>query len=269
MRSAMLAATADTEEDIPSFPLLVTPKIDGVRALIMGGQLVSRTFKPIPNGRIRSTLEDLLPEGADGEIYCGDLYTTTSTAMSFDAGGDFKFFWFDWAYDLNVPYERRVSTMTKYVEVNETDQDVVTLLIPHAVHNTDQLHELEKSILARGFEGIVLRIPKGIYKCGRSTLREGLMIKLKRFVDSEALIVGTEELIHKDNRAGDTLGSIIAANSNGTVSRIGTGYTADQRLALWANRDIIVGKTVKYRHSEGKNRPRNPVFLGIRHEDDT
>ena len=274
MKRAMLAATIRTEEDIPSFPLLATPKVDGVRALMMNGQLVSRTLKPIPNNRIRAVLEPLLPESADGEIYCGDLYTTTSTAMSFDASGDFKFYWFDWAHNVDTPYGKRVSSIETYIEVNETDKKYVIPLTPHAIYDLEGLYDYEKQVLDQGFEGIMLRIPSGGYKSGRSTIKEGLLIKLKRSADSEATIIGTEELIHRTGfqtgEAGDTLGAIIARGADGTEFRIGTGYTADQRLALWANRGMIVGKIVKYKHSEkgNKNKPRCAVFLSLRHNDD-
>ena len=274
MNCAMLAATVRTEEDIHSFPLLATPKVDGVRALMVEGQLVSRTLKPIPNRRIRTILESLLPDGADGEIYCGDLYTTTSTAMSSDADGNFKFFWFDWAYNVDMPYNRRMSSMRAYVEVKEVDNRLVVPLMPHTVHDFGELYAYEKQVLDQGFEGIMLRIPSGRYKPGRSTLKEGLLVKLKRSADSEAIIIGTEELMHKAGLqagdAGDTLGSIIARGTDGTEFRIGTGYTADQRLALFLNRDKIIGKIVKYKYSEkgSKNKPRCAVFLGLRHNDD-
>ena len=272
--SPMLAATINTEEDISNFPLLATPKVDGVRALMVKGQLVSRTLKPIPNHRIRAILESLLPDGADGEIYCGDLYTTTSTAMSFDVDGDFKFFWFDWAYNVDTPYSKRVSSIETYIEVNETDKKYVIPLMPHAIYDLEGLYAYEKQALDQGFEGIMLRTPSGRYKSGRSTIKEGLMAKLKRFVDSEAIIIGTEELVHRaglqNGEAGDTLGAIIARGTDGTEFRIGTGYTADQRDALWINRDKIVGKIVKYKNSEkgSKNKPRCTVFLGLRDKDD-
>ena len=274
MISPMLAATINTEKDIPKFPLLVTPKVDGVRALMVKGQLVSRTLKAIPNHKIRAILESLLPDGADGEIYCGDLYTTTSTAMSFDGNGDFKFFWFDWAYNVDAPYSKRVSSIETYIEVKETDKCVIPL-IPHAIYDLEGLYAYEKQALDQGFEGIMLRTPNGRYKSGRSTIKEGLMAKLKRFVDSEAIVIGTEELIHRaglqNGEAGDTLGAIIARGKDGTELKIGTGYNADQRQALWINRDMIIGKIVKYKSSEkgSKNKPRSAVFLGIRHNDDT
>ena len=274
MNGPMLAATMRTDSDVSTFPLLVTPKIDGVRALIVGGTLVSRTMRPIPNSRIRAILEPLLPEGADGELFCGSLHQTTSTVMSLHAEGGFRFFWFDWAYSTTVPYYRRVLSMATYTDVHDTDVNYVSLLMPRAVHSLCELHAYEEQVLALGFEGLVVRIPNGGYKYGRSTLREGLMVKLKRSSDSEAKIIGVEELVHRANRAtgeaGNTLGAIVARAPDGTVFKIGTGYTADQRLALWANRNRIVGMAVKYRHAEcgSRGRPRCPVFLDLRHEYD-
>ena len=59
MNRPMLAAAYNGE--ILNFPLLATPKVDGVRALVINGNLVSRSFKSIPNVAIRSLLEHLLP----------------------------------------------------------------------------------------------------------------------------------------------------------------------------------------------------------------
>ena len=60
---------------------LATPKIDGIRALMIDGHLVSRTFKPIRNNYIRTMLEAVLPDGADGEIVCPGV-TTSSPSLS-------------------------------------------------------------------------------------------------------------------------------------------------------------------------------------------
>ena len=56
-----LLASAAVLEKI-RYPVQATPKLDGIRALIIGGQLVSRKFKPIPNQWIAEPPEKLLPE---------------------------------------------------------------------------------------------------------------------------------------------------------------------------------------------------------------
>lgn len=74
----------------PVFPYLASAKLDGVRALIKDGQVVSRTLKPIPNRHIQSMLNNLALNGLDGEIICGDptdkdcFRNTTTVVMSHD-----------------------------------------------------------------------------------------------------------------------------------------------------------------------------------------
>ena len=132
----------------------------------------------------------------------------------------------------------------------------------------------------------------GPYKCGRSTNKEGYLLKLKRFSDSEAEIIGFEELMHNNNvKTKDNLGlskrstcqeNLSGANTLGTLLvrdlysnlefRIGTGQglDIDLRRAMWNNQSSYLGKIVKYKYfSVGvKDLPRHPVLLGFRHKDD-
>src|SRR5690606_27777905 len=113
---------------------------------------------------------------------------------------------------------------------------------------------------------------------GRSTAREGHLLKLKRFTDGEAVVIGFEELMHNANEATKdelgytkrsthadgkvpmgTLGALKVRDlTTGIEFSIGTGYTAAQRRKLWDARDTLVGKVVKYKHFEGgvKDAPR-------------
>lgn len=254
-----------------SFPLLATPKIDGIRALIVGGKLVSRSFKKIPNVHVRAILEGSLPEGADGEIQCGTFRETTSIVMSQEPMPDnFAFFWFDWAYDVNAPYEQRIKMVYQYYAMSirhimKRNFRIVPLL-PKAIYDMHQLKQYEKYILDKNYEGLVVRSPKGIYKSGRSKLSEGFMIKIKAYEDYEAVAIGTEELMHNTNDVfldnfgnskrssrkdgkvpGDTLGAIIVKTSDNVMFKIGTGFTAEERKAIWSHRDELIGRYIKYK----------------------
>ena len=132
----------------------------------------------------------------------------------------------------------------------------------------------------------MIRDPQGVYKQGRSTEREGILGKIKRFEDMEAEIVGVEELQRNGNEAvtnalghterstakdgltgGDTLGALICrAVGYADTFKIGTGYTAAQRAQLWAQRDALPGQLAKFKHqpSGAKDAPRFPVFAGLR-----
>ena len=293
----MLASTY--AGDNLDFPVLVTPKIDGVRAIKLDGKLVSRSLKQIPNTAIRTLIERILPEHgiSDGELSVdSDFQKTVSAVMSVNTvlPNNLKFYWFDWVQDskFSMPYYLRVLSMHDYIKNNKELKrlKIIIPLIPAQVDNLEELSLFEEASLRKGYEGVVVRSYAGRYKCGRSTMREGLMIKIKRFEDFEATIIDTEELMHnmneeqRDNfgriqrssakgnkiRSG-MLGVLVARAQNGKNFKIGTGFTSQQRQNLWASRNDLIGKLVKYRCA-GKSKddvPKCAVFLGIRHQDDT
>jgi DNA ligase-1 len=77
---------------------------------------------------------------------------------------------------------------------------------------------------------------------------------------------------HKDNlMAMDTLGALVVRDiKTGIEFNIGSGYTQEVRDEIWANRDKYLGKLAKYKHFEigVKDKPRFPVFIGMRSEID-
>ena len=293
----MLASTY-AGEDL-NFPVLVTPKIDGVRAIKLEGKLVSRSLKQIPNIAIRTLMERILPEDgiSDGELSVdSDFQKTVSAVMSVNTvlPNNLKFYWFDWVQNskFSMPYYLRVLSMHDYIKNNKELKrlKIIIPLIPAQVDNLEELSLFEEASLRKGYEGVVVRSYAGRYKCGRSTMREGLMIKIKRFEDFEATIIDTEELMHNMNEEqrdnfgriqrssakgnkikSGTLGAIVARAHNGNIFKIGTGFSSQQRYELWASSNDLVGKLVKYR-SAGTSTddvPKCAVFLGIRHQDDT
>jgi DNA ligase 1 len=153
----------------------------------------------------------------------------------------------------------------------------------------EELDAFEAKQLEKGLEGVILRKPDGIYKCGRSSTNEGILLKLKRYEDSEAEIIGLEQLLSNQNDAttnalGHTersshkanmkpMGVLGALNVRDLKTKvefsIGTGFDADTRKELWEMRNII-GKIVKYKYfaSGSRDKPRFPVFLGFRDKRD-
>src|SRR3990170_6734133 len=103
----MLAGTIKDLKEI-RYPVLCTPKLDGIRALKIDGKLVSRNFKPIPNVHIRQLIESQLPDGVDGELICTgkSFQQTTSAVMSEDGQRQVDYYIFDWVMKggLQTPY---------------------------------------------------------------------------------------------------------------------------------------------------------------------
>jgi len=288
----MLAASLDTLESIV-YPVLASPKIDGIRCLKVGGKAVSRKFKDIQNHYIRKMLSKILPEGSDGEIVVGDTFQETSSAvMSHDGEPNFTFCMFDLVQgNLEEPFQSRIYHAGQWIQSNDCELDVLSHvnLVPHVeIRNEEELLAYEADILELGYEGVMLRSPHGPYKCGRSTLKQGYLVKLKRFVDGEAEILSITEMMENKNtaetdelgytkRSGhqanfvgkNTLGSFQVMDlETGIEFDIGTGegLTQELRKELWEMGDELVGKIIKYKSQPTgvKTAPRFPVFLGFR-----
>ena len=74
----MLAATLKNVDQLDyTKGYLATQKLDGIRAIMINGELVSRTFKPIRNNYIRTMLEaeddNKVPKNTDKAIISVDL----------------------------------------------------------------------------------------------------------------------------------------------------------------------------------------------------
>jgi DNA ligase 1 len=279
----MLAAEADLDKLL--FPILVSAKLDGIRAIVRDGVVYSRRNKPIPNKYVQQLYGHL--NHYDGELIVGsptakDVYRRTlSAVMSNDeTGGDARFYVFDHIKNPHWPYKERVEELTggdAYLHKNIH------------VFNMDELLKVEEQMLEKGYEGLILRDAIAPYKNGRSTVREGYLLKLKRFVDGEFEIIGFEERMHngnelqanemggttrsshKENKHGrGDLGALILSFPGGGEFNCGTGFTDKERSEIWRSRKDYLGRMakVKYFPIGMKEKPRHPVWLGLRDEKD-
>lgn len=280
-----MLACAPGPRGITEFPVLATPKIDGIRAVMVDGALSSRTLKPIPNAFVRSALESVLPDGCDGELMYGTTFQEcTSAVMTRDGPrSGFTYYAFDIVPDRVLsrlsPYADRVEHLAHLFRQPDRLNSLkaiahvltVVVLQPVPVKTMAALDLYESRMLAEGFEGIMVRRPGGRYKFGRSTAKEGLMLKVKRFEDAEAKVLDTEELIHATGTvASKLLGALVVVRPDGVQFNIGSGFSAEQRKDLWKKRRSLVGLSVKYKFFPigVKEAPRFPTFLGFRDKED-
>lgn len=247
---------------------------------------MSRRLKPIPNRHVQKLFGRKALEGLDGELIVGlpqspSAYRDTmSGVMSEDGEPNVVFHVFD-NFNDRGPFIERYERL--YYESDPAPR--VQPLEHWPVDSKDELDDYEAEYLAKGYEGLMLRDPSGPYKQGRSSLREGWLLKLKRFVDSEAKIIDAAELMHNENEAkrnalgnlersshkanrrpGGKLGSLKVRDLKTKVEfEIGSGFTDAERVALWRDHNLV-GKIVKYKSQPTgvKDRPRFPVFLGFR-----
>ena len=281
----MLSSSLD-RVDLASlrYPLVVSPKLDGLRCIIWEGVAYSRTWKPFRNRFLQSWAKNY--HNMDGELIVGSpteglVLERTKALTAFEGEPDFKFHWFDTPARIGVGFLAGYSDMNLSI----TTEDERIEVVPH--YEVTCSHEMlvhEQEWLDQGYEGLMARDPNGPYKNGRSTLREGYLMKLKRFTDGEGVVRSIHEgqtnlnTLQKNElgyakRSTDAdgmvgsgiLGFIILEDGD----RVAPGImTHAERAHFLANPQEIVGKTIHWR-SFGygvKDKPRFRRYYGIRED---
>lgn len=291
----MLAHSVEDLESIP-LPVMVSPKLDGIRVTVRDGIAYSRTNKPIRSKSVQELFGKEELNGLDGELIygspvAGDVFNlSTRFCMSENipegmTADEIRFYVFD-----DISEGKAIARYERYMSRCFNNEPSVVGVGQTLATSLEQVAEMQSEYEADGYEGAMVKCPNGEYKNGRSTVKQGLLGKLKKFVDSEARIIGFDELMHNNNQAevnelgrtkratnrenlipADTMGALHVADiHSGVEFKIGTGFTAEQRKEIWDNRDSWLGLIAKYKFFPVgiKDKPRLPVYLGIRHEDD-
>ena len=278
----------DVDFSILTFPKMASVKLDGIRCVIIEGKAFTRSLKPIRNNYIREMLSKPEYDGLDGEILCAhptdpDCYRKTNSAvMSVKGEPEFTF----WVFDMhNRGVEKYVDCFSRLRVMNKP---FVKVLSQHIVCNQAELDSFEELVVTDGNEGVMLRDPKALYKRGRSTAVEQILLKVKRFDQSECVVMemveeqeNTNEKVtnalgqseRSSHKAGmvkkGTLGKVIVRDlASGVVFSIGSGFSKVERAEFWQN--SIVGRILTYKFfAVGvKDLPRFPTVLGFRDESD-
>lgn len=275
-------------EDV-TYPCFASFKLDGWRAWPFGPEFMSRNFKTIANRDLQRRFRGVLESSPcwDGELCAGEpggaeVFTRTDRILKAHErdASTVRWFVFD---DFTIPYE-------PYYKRLERVRDILPLVVKLdqvICNNPDDVLEYEQKALLGGYEGLILRSPEGRYKNGRSTFREQYLLKLKRFLDGEAIVVGFNEAQHNSNEAREnalgltersshkdglvpmgTLGSL-QVRMDSLVFGVGTGFTVADRDEIWRNRDKYLGKrcVIKYSSAvKADGLPRQPRWKGWRND---
>jgi DNA ligase-1 len=279
------------DPSILKYPGFISPKLDGIRAVVYGGILCSASMKPIRNRYIQQRFRGL-PEGTDGELILGDptsrgvFRRTTSAVMRTGGEPDVKFH----VFDRYIPH---MGYLDRLLELGDAlAHPHVVEVKQHLVMSAEIFDLYYQGFLRDGYEGIVYRSIKGLYKPGRSTLREGYMLKLKPFKDSEAVVLSVYPLMRNDNTAfenetghtsrSSAMDGLVATDCvggfdvrdihTGVEFSVGSGLDRlpnaihDSGPELWKIRDLLPGRIIKYRYFAigDYDAPRHPTYEGFR-----
>jgi DNA ligase-1 len=298
----MLAAKIKDENDI-EYPILCTPKIDGIRCVtreklvqdLFSGiavEPISRYLNVIPNKFVQRILGEYNLTGLDGELITYDEHgdiepynTVQSKIMTIEGEPNFGYAVFDLVEP--VPYWDRMDWLKNKLAFPKDCR--LLKILPTLIESYSQLLVYEQACLEAGYEGVMIRSTDGPYKFGRSTMKQGWLLKLKRFLDDEATVIGFEELMRNGNEQvrnalglaersdhqanmvpANTLGALVCLSRDNIKFNIGTGFSDATRQEIWSNRETYLSQKVKFKYQPHgvKTAPRCPVFLGFRPQAD-
>lgn len=301
-KSFMLAS--NVAADKTRFPVLASFKFDGIRAGVeeLGDwhkyrtvALFSRNGKEIPNLHCQGLFAQVKALGFDGELIFGsptakDVFNATQSAvMSADGSPDVKFYVFDLRHKDDWALNTRLTALDRLL-TPELKRRGFIMVEQVVIYDQAGLDAYEAKALKLGYEGIMVRDSQGLYKYGRSTVKEGGMLRVKRFEDSEGEIIGYEEQMENTNeQTTDELGRAKrSSHKAGKVGKgvlgswqlrdvktgvefwCGAGISDDDRLKWWKARKKMMGTFMKYKYQAVgvKDKPRIPSIIGPRDKRD-
>lgn len=290
-----LLAPQDTPSTLPTYwdfikgPVFVSPKIDGIRALNLD-IVRSRTMKPIPSYQVQDDFAGMcLP--IDFEITAGapnrdNVYNTTqSHVMSANKPTDIFYHAFDCVGrdTIKEPYQVRLEALKELAANSKMEN--LRVVGQHIARSKEEILEIESYYLDQGYEGVMIRGIDGYYKEGRATMREGLIFKLKRWIDSEAVVIGFVERMHNTNpqqtnelgltkrssakeglKPAGMVGKFVCIyKGEETLVAPGT-FTHAQLIEIWNNQEKFLNRflSIRYFGYGIKNLPRQPRARGWR-----
>lgn len=199
------ATPTEAELQALPWPMWGSPKIDGIRCVIhpsLGP--VTNTLKSIPNSYVRDYLNKAPAQYLDGELVVGEpsnpksFHATTSGIMSFAGEPNFTYLVFDdFSAGNTCGFGIRKEDARERVE--RCADSRIQFLEQVLLHSYEDMLGYEEMCVGMGYEGVMLRHPQGFYKFGRSTMRQAWMVKVKRFIDDEAVIIDWEALERNNN----------------------------------------------------------------------
>lgn len=248
---------------------IVEPKMDGMRALWINGDLVTREGVAIAGAEhIEAELMRLeraaaVPLFFDGEFQVGGNFATT--LAHFGKNGADGHQGVLWAFDMMPARVWHGEDSGEALEVRRPKLDRMLSGATGPVRSlpwawmTDRA-EIEghaRDYIAVGGEGVVVKQAGAVYRRGRSTIWQ----RIKKAITLDLEIVGYEA----ERARSWLLGSIIC-DLNGKRVRVHAGFSDRERLELWRTRADLVGLIAEIEAMEmtEKGSLRSARFLRLR-----
>ena len=264
----MLAHDGANHEKKVAGKKLLEPKLDGVRVITIinaenkTATMYSRNGKLLENfGHITTALEANIELFERSIVLDGEMVSSSFQALmkqvhrkSDVQSEDARLMLFDilplseFQKGKSVLGQKRRSNLLR--SMKPTFEKVGSIdIIPQIEVELDtavgelQFKQYNKDAIEAGFEGIMIKDVDAIYECKRSVS----WLKQKPFIEVSLAVVAVEEGTGKNEGRmgaliceGEDDGKAIAVN-------VGSGFTDDQRIEFWANKESLVGQIVEVR----------------------
>lgn len=250
----LLAHVYDPEVDPSGW--WMSEKLDGVRAYWDGKGFVSRLGNPFYAPAWFTEGFPAFP--LDGELWLDrKAFQRTVSIVRRQDGGDawrqIKYLVFD-APGHRADFEARLHHY--HTELTRRRPPFALAHAHERCQNADHLRRELDRVEALGGEGLMLRRPGSHYEVGRSHS----LLKVKRFLDDEAKVVGHQAGTGKHK---GRLGALLVELRDGTRFAVGTGLSDAERKSPPPIGAII---TFRYQELSDGGVPRFPSYVGVRHD---
>lgn len=233
----------------------VSEKLDGVRAFWNGKCFYSRLGNPFyaPKWFTKDLPSDF---HLDGELFGGrKKFQETIKIVKNAECADWKklkYCVFDSPSMGKTPFEKRMDAVKEFFDTNKPQY--AEFVKQYKCTGKTQLEDDLKKMIALGAEGLMIRQPGSQYeRCRSKTL-----LKLKKFYDAEAVVIGYDP---GKGRFTGAVGALRCKMACGKIFSVGSGLTdKDHR------KPPKIGSIITYKFQEYTNSgsPRFPTYLGVR-----
>ena len=257
------------------FPAFIQPKLDGYRALLHKNgnkyEFLSNTQRPY--NHLEHLSEDLdkikllnnKDIYLDGELYLEDEHVNTlrSILSSIELTGEkskitkkIKFYVFD-MFDLknmNMSYVDRYKVLQELFKIKFKN---ITLTPTSIIKNNNELDKYFEKYVKEGYEGIIVRNMRGLYKLRGKSID---VLKSKDVKKNKFIIVGYKEA--KGNNKGTVVWEIRCNNDPRKSFWTKPMGSREERKMMFQKAESYIGKEVMVKYFEANKNgcvTKNPV----------
>lgn len=246
--------------------VFVQPKLDGMRCLKQGSELISRQNKEITTMNHISSQLPHIADIIDGELYLhGEGFQTNMQYIKKYRKGLSERISFH-VYDLVLPdlnFEDRYLLLKSILDQEISNH--IKLVDTYEIKSEEELKKYHDMFISEGYEGTMVRISKSGYKIsGRSSE----LLKYKDFDDQDIIV---KDIIPCKNETdwGEVIFDWPGAKGHRAGDNIlgsSTRMSHEQRKEILLNKKNYIGKKAELRFFglSDTGVPRFPVVVGFR-----